>query len=81
MPVIASQRVLFLIVGGLCKPDTLHQNKKGNWSGTTVRSVLGPSRLHVWNEKVFLILTIPVGMIPTTYKENWHGTFRSTNPG
>ena len=53
MPVIASQRVLFLIVGGLYKPDTLNENQKGNWSGTTVRSVLDPSRLHVWNEKVF----------------------------
>ena len=53
MPVIASQRVFFLIVGGLCKPDTLNENEKENWSGTTVRSVLGPSRLHVWNERVF----------------------------
>ena len=52
MPVSASQRVLFLVVEGFCKPDTL-ELEKGNWSGTTVRQCKGPSRLHVRNEKVF----------------------------
>ncbi len=39
MPVIASQRVLFLLIGRLPKPGPVIENEKGNWSGTTVRSV------------------------------------------
>ncbi|RKU39284.1 hypothetical protein C6496_00680 [Candidatus Poribacteria bacterium] len=38
MPVIASQRVLFLMIEGFDKFDT-SRHEKGNWSGTTVRSV------------------------------------------
>ncbi len=69
MPVIASQRVLFLV----------KSERELEWYHGKV-SIMPFSSPGLEREG-FLILTTPVGMIPTTYKENWHGTFRSTNPG
>ena len=51
-----------------------------------VEQVFGLQAAPTFVEQVFGLqaapknLTTPVGTTPTTYEENWHGTFRSANP-
>ncbi len=82
MPVIASQRVLFLMIEGSNKFDT-SRHQKGNWSGTTVRSVqVSFSSPKLEREGFFNFNSVTAQRsVPTIiYEENWHGTFRGANP-